>query len=842
MELSAILATLERVAQENYEPSNSKPSEAFLAANTPILLGVILEPWPALQCYTVAVNGSIRVANVLNEGTKQGLGVNSFFSYVPGTRVVLISLSGDLFILGSFAQSAETPAMYPHQLIPRDNIGLFREPAYYSEIVKNANIKNYGVKTPHDALPGDWGVINELGMSYFLGRLLMLIKASEAAKLELYPLDDLVRLVGYNYELWTNSVEHAILDDEGEAYNVWRSTPYTWESRGVIQPDNSSLLLSDGVSVDAAHKEPQEPNQMGIWRHQIYRGFLGGVEHEFISLPPNITGVEKLSNENSYPGVLETIKHIDGTYAVRSAKEITFEKYSLIPTPKQLKAPDDPAGDNATNYKASHVFGDVELAEPDTFEWVTDDPVGRSVQLLDYHTHLFNEKLRRNINAHSKDLYVPEEKDVFKDRSEQLKGFNVALLSESGNKHRMPSPTAVEVAVDSETSTEYYASRSIIKQTDDGSIILEDGYGSQIIMSGGNIYISPALDVVLTPGRSTINWSPQDIINKAGNSVDISASQKDVRIKAENNLHMLGGNSGRGGVLIESRSKGLQTAAGASGQGEDVNIPGVTIKAAESRIGVIGQQLSLVGTQRLDLSTSQTAGRLSLSSANTVLKSNSTAMSGSRLALQYDGIIVGGTIIADGSIRAMGGLFTDSNIGAGGWITANGSISGSRVNSHARGLGRLNEIPRKPDMESTRDALTRTAETVQELTDAVDEAVYNDPESALANTDVIAALGFSFRTQEQYLVTPDDFLFYEPRWQQLRRLGGSFKIWIEPIVKSPSGEDTQPHPGHTAWTTEGYYKGYRMRRVNYHNGYGTSAEDGEIDDMRFDEDYVVITP
>ena len=37
----------------------------------------------------------------------------------------------------------------------------------------------------------------------------------------------------------------------------------------------------------------------------------------------------------------------------------------------------------------------------------------------------------------------------------------------------------------------YYNSASILSMEPDGSIVISDGYGSEIRMSGGNIYISP---------------------------------------------------------------------------------------------------------------------------------------------------------------------------------------------------------------------------------------------------------------------------------------------------------------------------------------------------------------
>lgn len=79
---------------------------------------------------------------------------------------------------------------------------------------------------------------------------------------------------------------------------------------------------------------------------------------------------------------------------------------------------------------------------------------------------------------------------------------------------------------------------SCISQQPDGSIIIRDTWGSQIRMSGGNIYISSAKDTLLMPGRNLTGIVGQAMLLNTG-AIQLSASQtlslmcaRDIAIKA----------------------------------------------------------------------------------------------------------------------------------------------------------------------------------------------------------------------------------------------------------------------------------------------------------------------
>ena len=103
-------------------------------------------------------------------------------------------------------------------------------------------------------------------------------------------------------------------------------------------------------------------------------------------------------------------------------------------------------------------------------------------------------------------------------------------------------------------TTDYYASTSFITQEADGSILICDGYGSEIRMSRGNIYISPALDLFLRPGRDLSAMVPRHQSFNAQEHTTINSS-KSVYIRAVNDLKMAGGTDGLGMVTLECMAK-----------------------------------------------------------------------------------------------------------------------------------------------------------------------------------------------------------------------------------------------------------------------------------------------
>lgn len=97
---------------------------------------------------------------------------------------------------------------------------------------------------------------------------------------------------------------------------------------------------------------------------------------------------------------------------------------------------------------------------------------------------------------------------------------------------------------------------SIVSQQSDGSIIIKDGWGSQIRLHGGNIYISSALDTFVRPGRDLIQMVPRLRDIQSNGSITIT-SKDNIRIGAQNNTCVASGISGNAAMTtIQNRSQG----------------------------------------------------------------------------------------------------------------------------------------------------------------------------------------------------------------------------------------------------------------------------------------------
>ena len=78
---------------------------------------------------------------------------------------------------------------------------------------------------------------------------------------------------------------------------------------------------------------------------------------------------------------------------------------------------------------------------------------------------------------------------------------------------------------------------SFITQTADGSILIKDGWGSQIRMTGGNIIISSALDTFIRPGRDLIELVPRLKQTTANGPLVLSAKQS-IKIGAQTDVNI----------------------------------------------------------------------------------------------------------------------------------------------------------------------------------------------------------------------------------------------------------------------------------------------------------------
>lgn len=703
---------------------------------------------------------------------------------------------------------------------------------------------------------GEVGYITETGVRFFLDSFMATLGCDEATALTFFQNDQLARLAAYNYQFWTAGCEQEALDDQGE-YNDWIGfTPYPWEQLGLFEPPSGTQPaepyreLDDNVwlGITAAQetqgepwnfkREPLDTHQMPWHRYREFRGYLGQGYKRVVQGPPQNTNASfaKYSTADTrepsatHPLFYSETVLLDGTWLVESAKQISIIKrvggVSPVRThrPEQTTASGDQAGDDPKNYRFSGLSGEGpehKISSVYAASGTSQTAIQQQVAaLFDLHGYLHNYAGIHPFFWHRNDWYVPEmsEMNYLNGSAINYAHLNFSALSQQQNLNQ---PNSVELQVDHRYKKQrYYQTEAGITFMEDGSVVLFDGYGSAITLSQGNVYIDAAADVFMRAGRNVNAWAGNDLNVRAKDSVDLVASTKDVRIKAENNLQMLGGNSGRGGVLLESRGVGTQYDF--QEEGEQAATTGIMLRAGKSDVVSWSQNVYLrtggvenAATQNqsedpgyiapgsivLDAYRGKASVIAHANSFSEFLKSSHAIYFGERDAITHASKFTPNNTLLAGFLRVERGIYS------GGLIWADGSIlaaKGQVVAEKGCNPGDMDaDTKRKVETEAE-----RIRQTIREDVNAggslysqqLDRVFYVG--NAAGSDETIRSAQFAFRTIADYGMP--DFKLFETRWQQLAR-EADFNLpkWQERAVSTVNG-DSYPFPGN--FNTANFYQ------------------------------------
>jgi hypothetical protein len=558
-------------------------------------LGQVLGTFPYCHWYKVRldVGGSVLKCCTISSLAPRLGGVREVGQIAPNT-VVLVYCPIELdhgIIIGCLPTRGDGSSNYADMICQGSAVGAFRE-KYYSTIperfARNGDIINFGSHTPLDALAsGEWGIINDLGGGVFVDPMMSYLRASESSGLWLFHLDNLTRLSGYNYDFRSCMSEEIIRNDDGEGFHYQGFTPYIWEALGAIKAgadpwdfkeDDKALLESDL----RAKGEPKTPDQIPVYRLEEFRGYVGQAYFRQVSVPKAEGGdIKKITNQNlgENRGVFREQLGLDGSWAVMSAHSIHIGKRALIPDVRRIRANEDPEGDDLATgpgYRPAGYHGERtsfnEHRITDTVRSSEAHPQWNAAALSEILAYATNWKSWHPFYYHLKD-YVHE--------NSKIKVQSPPPFSMLSKRQWLPLPDPQELQIDHRYSALLYALASSINLNSDGSLSLRGGQGCELRFAGGSAIITAPGDFIVQTGRSAITYAGDDAVIKAYNSVDISATNHDVHVKAQKNLEMLGGNGGTGRVLIESKSSGGAQNVDLNGRiGEDISQGGMFFKSA----------------------------------------------------------------------------------------------------------------------------------------------------------------------------------------------------------------------------------------------------------------------
>ena len=456
----------------------------------------------------------------------------------------------------------------------------FTEKAYSQGYEKNAMSIMANGGRPIDLLPGDISWINELGIGMAIRKLVATMFASDHCKMELFLLDDLMRIVAGQFQHFSAIGEQQIYNSNGNVTLEMSGSSHQCEVTGYDKYDTEFVkdIEWDREHARQADKQLDQADQMLKRRYQLYLGHLGGLFNFFVSKPEVTSG-----KANTYKATSkdEGLAHIgvgeDGTIMLRSAGDIVIQRNDHIPVPKKLKEPWDPSGDGykAESQKAPYTWGDTDVRSHPT---QSRDAIAWYVKMM-YQPLIDNSDLSGKKDFH---LINESTQPIPANKYDELIG-HLSDYNDELNKSK----------------------RSEIVLRKDGGITMRDNAGAEISLINGRVIISAPEGIEIRSGQTALVTAVKDVIVKGRDNVDITATKQDVRIKAESNMQVMAK-----GILLESSATYDNQDFGS--KGSDVRSTGIIMRAEKSRIFMWGKIIHLAVIDDLLLEALGTVGKIAM--------------------------------------------------------------------------------------------------------------------------------------------------------------------------------------------------------------------------------------
>jgi len=858
-----------------------------------LLTGIIHDGTSIANCYIVHPDHGHNpiIAAAMSHTSSAAFGSTEINTYIPGTRVIVMVQDKDYrgFILGAVPHTLDCGKRGFQDYISqcsRNRVDDCQKKHLKQE--KSSNMADYSNWRPYDeTLGGEWGVMTSTGIRITADDFMMQAAVNDFCGIYGFYHDNMLRVAGYNMQVWTAGSERDAYMDQAECNDSQGYTPYPWEGMGVLRPGPPVIEQYEPGCYHCFEQKPyysrwenKHEFAQPYHRSQVFFGYLGQGMRQLVHAPPygqdrwTYKGVpgpkgetpydskieprrnggelkynceggpDKLKDHEEQPvyGLSEENKSLDGRLFLASAKGVHISKRILLPFPQRIKRPEDyKNGDEAEkNYKAASMFG----AGPDhditgTIK-TTDEKYPnfqRAAALLDLHGYLYNYSGLHAFYWHAKDYKTWEQQELpYADFNQKIPKFKLLQGAQMYLKEEEPKAFYIDHRYAKKNPQNFYETESFVSLLDDGGIVIGDGYGSEIRMTGGCVFISAPGDVWLKGGRDVQAWAGNDVIARANKTVDISATEKNVRIKAERNVLVLAGNETsdrEGGILLESRSKTIEYDFEKCG--DDIRFGGIVMRAPKSNVVTLAKDIYLrTGggeVEKGDIVLDAAKGEKEI-----VTKSKNiyhyVDVSGG--VYHFFGANQGGftsrsnlfrenVTLLCGPVGTEGSVFVNGDVlcnGSGGFFAANGHIFTRKAEQTPIVVPCAGECTQKVN-EAVEFFTNLIVDEVPDIGDEINETKLKElwyTDKRAGNDRVMTIMEFSFRKDEDYKIP--DFLLYEDRWQQMARLGGELvEQWDERPVPVKVCDKTYPFPGKKWLQDQPAYKEQDFKIVQVQGGY-----------------------
>lgn len=685
--------------------------------------------------------------------------------------------------------------------------------SYISLTADSGGVIDFSANRPVDNLSTDWGVTTATGVMLHVDPCLVMLRVSEACGVFGFYPEGLLRVTGRTLQTESDVHVTECANDEGESVIYRGEAVFPWEARGFTsQLDDPVTETSDeDVMLERLNGkyEPSVDDIEPILRYEEHGGYLGQGHIRQMSVPFDVerTAPQVYSNDAQQP-ICVFREHIglDGSWNVSSAKTIRLlrQVYPAYPRRRRQIVEGSDRADAAVNenYKASGLLGtgdDHQAGDLYTHLLFTAfigalDRVAyetNSRSLLGFHYHA-----RPDQNG---DFTLPEVEEPW-----QIPLPFGELLVGQGFTSTVTDPAELQIDARNTEKTKFARLLQMLEFSDDGGIILQGGHGERLSFVRGEIYIDSPSNIHLRSGKSVVTLAGDDAIIRARNSVDVTAANHDVRIKAEVNFHTLSGNAGYGGTLHENRAVSDVQNYSDKG-GEDVDSSGIVFKAAKSNIMALSGGIYL---RTGDTTGGVSPGDIVLDAGKGAANIVSLASTHHRFAKNGysdsfgDSVdkIVGNNVFTRLGCNLTGSTAIDGHVSITKGITVRSGIMITQGHISSRSSGLVGLAPPTADnylqiVESTQKTwLDKVATSYQ------DHALKYYAPNAIGSSQTQQAISFGYRTDGDY--NTETLHIPQAYWQQLAGESSAVMAWEEPAVayKEP-GNKTYPWPGER-WTKD----------------------------------------
>lgn len=428
-----------------------------------------------------------------------------------------------------------------------------KNPAYLIPYLSSndPSTRRYMSGRPTDLIPGDYALLNQHRCG-LLGGLYSMSLVGGGSHIRLFSLENRIRIVA------DSIIKYTLSGNEQEWHNrrylsKEKSTCIYQEERLGLTAKQTPAFSEDSDYVeDGYFTKNLKKKQTSRPRSIEQEGYYGGLYTKYYLQPdqsaPRVYGTE-------YKDIGVTRESVDpsGQYRLATAGMLGLERIGRIPVPVRICNPDQ-----------------TEAQEPDAskltpFQHQEGNPGLRQLELADRVAYDLKNSYAR-VDEAKTEFYTPEESD--------LKG----KLQDTYDPGFTDSSTV--------KLTPYDRRRSGIWQGEDGSIILRDAWGSEIVMLGGNIQLSCVGNIEILPGKTSLTIAGDDIVQKAQHSIDVEAASNDIHMSALRNIQLLAGvdDDHPGGITLETKGKAGPWKADEVEGGEKLSTTGVLLKSSQGSI------------------------------------------------------------------------------------------------------------------------------------------------------------------------------------------------------------------------------------------------------------------